>query len=265
MGQTHLLKQLEAMEEKLASPSDYTGVTRWMLPYADFLTLLIGFFIILFGLVKMENVTLTKTNLQNQKTLVQVEKQAAMEHRQLDLLKESIVKSGQDPAQLLQKAISILPETAHPKLDSTMKDLEESLIRQLHLEGQRITVSHDSRGLIISFQDKIFFEPGKATLTPASEKTLDKLSTILIQTHRQIRVEGHTDNTPIKTALFPSNWELSADRATTIVRTLIEWHHFPPDMLSAAGYGEYHPLANNSTIEGKQKNRRVDIVVLNPL
>jgi chemotaxis protein MotB len=121
---------------------------------------------------------------------------------------------------------------------------------------------------VISLKDSILFTAGNADLSPAARHTLDgliqQLHAALGGQSRPIRVEGHTDNSPIATSKYPSNWELSTARATTIVRFLVASHHFQPQLLSAAGYGEFKPVKDNSSIEGKQKNRRVDIVVLKP-
>jgi chemotaxis protein MotB len=94
---------------------------------------------------------------------------------------------------------------------------------------------------------------------------MGKLGLILLQTPNFIRIEGHTDNVPINTPRFPSNWELSVARATSVVQYLISRHNFPPERLSATGYGEYRPKASNATAEGRQKNRRVDFVILSSL
>jgi len=91
---------------------------------------------------------------------------------------------------------------------------------------------------------------------------LDNITEAIRKYSNSIRIEGHTDNVPIKTAQFPSNWELSTARATNIVHYLVDAHEFPPEKLSAIGYGEYRPIADNSSEEGRQKNRRVDVVVL---
>lgn len=248
MGALHPLRQLEDLDERLESRSGYTGNARWMIPYADFLTILLGFFIALFAMAKLENQKLTEMAAQAQQALAAAQKQ-------------EVQVNAATPEQ---------SEASHPveaaSAVSSVRGFDNDLLKELDtLKGQQITVSQDARGLVISLQERIFFEPGKAALTHQSEKTLDKLATVLIKTNHPIRVEGHTDNTPIRTAVFPSNWELSSIRATTIVRSLVERHHFPPERLSAAGYGEFFPLADNSTIEGKQKNRRVDIVILNPL
>jgi outer membrane protein OmpA-like peptidoglycan-associated protein len=106
------------------------------------------------------------------------------------------------------------------------------------------------------------FESGSAQMKSSSQAAFDRIANMLRQRDYRLRIEGHTDNAPIHTAQFPSNWELSTARATEIVRLLIVRDGFSPDGLSAAGFAEYHPVATNSTAEGRGMNRRVDIVVL---
>ncbi len=229
----HPMRKLEELENEMEDGHGYTSTSRWMIPYADFLTILLGFFIILYASVVKENQQLAQAETKAQQ-------QAVMEN--------PVKKS----------------ETEVEKQIESLQNLENDINQKLQIDGHQVKVSADPRGVVISFQEKIFFAPGQATLSPQAERTLDKLASVLKQTSHPIRVEGHTDNTPIQTTYFPSNWELSTARATKIVRSLVERHSFPPQRLSAAGYGEFYPVADNSTIEGKQKNRRVDIVLLNP-
>lgn len=253
MNGSHPLRTLEELHDSLELQSGYTGTSRWMIPYADLMTLLLGFFLAFFAITQA-NTSTTNPAKAKPATAFSTSK-----------LEE---KSGPDTSDmashLLKKTADEALAVSSP-LSEDMKSLEETLLKELNLKGQQITVSQDSRGLVISFQERIFFAPGQATLSPKAQQTLDKLASVLLPTAHPIRVEGHTDNTPIKTSKFPSNWELSTSRATVIVRHLIEKHHFPPHRLSAGGYGEFAPLADNSTIEGKHKNRRVDIVLLNPI
>jgi flagellar motor protein MotB len=106
------------------------------------------------------------------------------------------------------------------------------------------------------------FESGSALMKSTSVVAFDRIASLLRQRDYRLRIEGHTDNAPIHTAQFPSNWELSTARATEIVRQLIMRDGFAPDRLSAAGYAEYHPVAANANSEGRGMNRRVDIVIL---
>ena len=108
--------------------------------------------------------------------------------------------------------------------------------------------------------DPAFFDSGSATVRSASMDVL--LAMISALPHRAMRVEGHTDNVPIHSPLFPTNWELSTARAATITRLLLAQRAVEPDQVSAAGYAEFHPVASNDTLEGRTQNRRVDIIVL---
>lgn len=222
-----------------------TGSQRWMIPYADFITVLLGVAFLMYGATAvMPSTDATSTETQ----MAQIE----------DAQGQPVTMMAYEG----EPADQPNPESETPPKPLDAQAMEETLLSQLALSGQQVSVKEDARGLVISFQDRLFFDPGQATLTPSAASTLSKLADILNQVPTSIVVEGHTDNTPIKTAQYPSNWELSMARATTIVRSLIQTHHFDPKRLSATGYGEFQPIAENSTIEGKQKNRRVDIVLI---
>lgn len=234
----NLLQKMEALEKDLDC-TVHTGHTRWMVPYADLLTLLLGLFLVLFtASSKPEALKSPPAQTHTSKTILQnSEKQ---------------------------------PMNSSQKQDNAKDTALASQLRQQINQGLRmkdVVIRQQERGLVISLRDSILFAPGSAELSIPARKTLDRLSakltTVLHGQSRPIRVEGHTDNTPITTNRYPSNWELSTARATNIVRYLIASHHFSPANLSAAGYGEFRPVENNSSIEGKQKNRRVDIVILN--
>jgi flagellar motor protein MotB len=125
-----------------------------------------------------------------------------------------------------------------------------------------VTVHTEPQGVVITVEEQLLFQPGQAVLDKRAQAVLDQLAQWLITQTGDIRVEGHTDNTPIETAQYPSNWELSSARALAIVQHLVHQSSLTPQRLSAVGYGEHRPVADNSTIEGKRKNRRVDIVLL---
>lgn len=234
----NLLQKMEALEKDLDTLGQ-TGHTRWMVPYADLLTLLLGLFLVLFT-ASSKPEAMKNLSLQNQSA-------------------NTLKHSESQPTLLSQQSQDKAKDSA----------LAKQLQQQIHqgLQMKDVVIRQQERGLVISLKDSILFAPGSAELSGAAKKTLDRLSgklaIVLHGQSRPIRVEGHTDNTPITTSRYPSNWELSTARATNIVRYLIASHHFSPANLSAAGYGEFRPVENNSSIEGKQKNRRVDIVILN--
>jgi chemotaxis protein MotB len=128
----------------------------------------------------------------------------------------------------------------------------------------RVEVGASREGIVISLAGNLLFDSGKSDLKPRGMTLLDTLAERLRTMPNEIRVEGHTDNIPIATALYPSNWELSSARATTVSRYFAEHSDIAPIRLSAAGYGEFRPVAPNDTREGRARNRRVDLVVLFP-
>lgn len=134
-------------------------------------------------------------------------------------------------------------------------------IEQTGMEGVELELQE--RGLIVRFAEQVFFDLGQATLKPNALEILDSLADQLRDLPNPLRVEGHTDDWPIRTSTFPSNWELSVHRATNVVRYLIEEEGFDPQMLSVAGYAEYRPIRPNDTVQNRALNRRVDIVILN--
>jgi chemotaxis protein MotB len=121
-------------------------------------------------------------------------------------------------------------------------------------------MGHD--GLVISLREAGFFASGSATPSPSTLSTLRQIAASLGQTPYDIRIEGHTDNIPIHTVEFDSNWELSTARATRMARLFLDLKALPPERISAAGYAEFHPVSTNDTAEGRAENRRVDLVVL---
>jgi chemotaxis protein MotB len=129
--------------------------------------------------------------------------------------------------------------------------------------SKNVSTSIDERGLVISMNDTLLFDTGKADIRPEFQQELTEMGKILNQLGNYIRIEGHTDNVPISNDEYSSNWKLSCDRASNVTEFLIMKSGIQPQKLSAIGYGEYRPIADNSSEAGKAKNRRVDIIILN--
>ena len=127
---------------------------------------------------------------------------------------------------------------------------------------QEVRTEITERGLVIHIVESALFDEGSAVLKSKAMEVLDLIYDDIKDKPNHIRIEGHTDDRPIRTELFPSNWELSAARATEVVRYYIENYAFPPDKISALGYGEFRPVQPNNSIENRARNRRVDIVIL---
>lgn len=271
-----VMRRLEQVESDWGNGGEsnlvQTGQTRWMIPYADMITLLLALFMVLFALNHFKQQEASQDLITEQQKVLVLEQQLTRARQDLDVLRRNnsletlnnpLNASTLDSALVQSRAIeadlnrelSELQVQNHNKTDHNKTE---------PIQG-KIEVKPDSRGLVISLTEPLLFAPGSAELNTTSQQTLGVVAKTLLKLNRPIRVEGHTDNTPIATLKYPSNWELSTSRATNIVKYLLQHQHFKPNQLSASGYGEYHPLAENSSIEGKRKNRRVDIVVLNTL
>jgi len=148
--------------------------------------------------------------------------------------------------------------------ETDLSKLQDELQRALHNEItlHEVALHRESDGLVVSLREFGFFDSGSAAVKPEALPSLDRIASILAVRSCQLRIEGHTDTVPIHTVHMASNWELSTARATELVRLLIVRDGFAPERLSAAGYAEYHPIASNSTPQGRAQNRRVDIVIL---
>jgi len=150
------------------------------------------------------------------------------------------------------------------QVTKTQRQMEDQM--RSALESKDITISELQGKLTVNILDRVLFASGEADLKPEGEKVLDQVAGVLTQhTNRQVYVIGHTDNVPIRASAFSrynSNWELSTARATSAVRYLTEKAGVDPARMAAVGYGEYHPIADNTTAEGRAKNRRIAIVIM---
>jgi len=153
------------------------------------------------------------------------------------------------------------------ELVARLEALEQLKIRLAHdledaVRSQRLDITTDGRGLVISLPEQATFPVGTADLGDGAKALITRVAATIAPLPNLIRVEGHTDDVPIRTARFASNWELSTARASAVVAYMIEHDRIDPARLSAAGYGEYHPKVPNSSPQNRARNRRIDLVVL---
>lgn len=169
-------------------------------------------------------------------------------------LEKQKVKEVQSVAEEKDKEVS--------ELERAKKELEESL--QKEIGDYKAKLQMTERGLVITFVSEVFFDSGKDKVKEDGKLALAKVAEVLNKDvpNSQVAIEGHTDNDPIKHSGWKSNWELSSSRALAVLHYLTDQRGVNPKMLSANGYGEYHPIAANDTLENKRKNRRVEIVIL---
>lgn len=260
------------MRKKKKVP-EHVSQDRWLVSYADFITLLFAFFVVLYASaqvdkrkagrlaqaiqVAFQNLGVFKTS--NTKIPLQDDNAMPFENAQVV---ENTQLTG-DMKKIVNPMKGILSSAAETQ---SLENVQAAIQKALGPEIQRREVSMSMRpeGLIISLKEMGFFDSGAATIRPDSLDAVARLAEVLKQRPENLRIEGHTDNVPIHTARFASNWELSTSRSTEMIRLLITQYGLLPEHLSAAGYGEFHPVATNSTEAGRAQNRRLDVVILAP-
>ncbi len=221
----------------------------WITTFSDMMSLLLTFFILLFSMSSVETVKF-KQLLQSIKSALGVQQVPEMGTREgLEMINHQ--------AEVKENAVDELGGIVQAELENIKSQVEEFIFKN-KLAGN-VSVKLDARGAVITISDMILFSEGEAEFTASARPILKKLAKILNQFSYQIHVEGHTDNLPIKNDRYPSNWELSAARACEIVRFFID-AGIDPTRLRAIGFAQYRPIADNSTPEGRAKNRRVEIV-----
>jgi chemotaxis protein MotB len=218
------------------------GMMRWLLTYADMITLLLALFIILFAISNISAVKFNKLA------------------RAISGGFSSTSSINEPP-----NGGAIGSERGHTD-EANMADAKSQLDRYIAQQNlqSKVQTRITKQGLVITLlSDKAYYNSGSADLRPETKRLLAVVAGQLRSVRNAVRVEGSTDNVPIATAEYPSNWELSAARATGVTRYLVEREKIDPTRISFAGYGEFHPKFPNDTDAHRQQNRRVDIVILN--
>lgn len=269
---------------------EHENLERWLVSYADFITLLFATFTALYALsvadlAKLKDVAQSiRDGFQSQSLLSGIESIINGQSQPSASTTPASKQTGEgegllgkhDSVTFAQSEVKKVQET----LTTLKKDIQAANTAMLGKgagkgkgagEGggkdkskkRGVELSVQDRGIRISFDSTLLFEPGSAALREESKPVLGGIAKDIADFSKTnfIHIEGHTDNTPISTAIFPSNWELSSARASTVVRYLIGSHHFEPSHMAAVGYGETRPFTTNLTEEGRSKNRRIDIIV----
>jgi chemotaxis protein MotB len=252
---------------------------RWLVSYADFITLLFAFFTTLYAISTVDSQKMGKMVTSMRESFdsnlfppgsreLSFNSGSGNNPSARDILqgvdlrgvnsKESASQSLRDMKVPAKRAVL----NGEKDMGRLKREVEARLNADV-LKG-RVRTRIESRGLIITLGEGGVFDSGSDEIKPEGKALLETIAASLASVGNQIRVEGHTDNMPISNSRFPSNWELSTARATQMLRFLIVKSGLQPDLISAAGYAEYRPAASNDTAEGRASNRRVDLVILNP-
>lgn len=249
-------------------PEKHPNHERWLVSYADFITLLFAVFVCLYAMSvtdknKIESLVASiRESFGHVKTGASSERVNVLEStdlRKIPAIKPETLSPGRGGEDL--KTAMKNRSRAEVKDFYAAKAAIESVLKQYGAQD-KVSVQVTKRGLVVSLKEAGFFDSGSAEVKSSSFGLMDAVAKSLAHFSNPIRVEGHTDNVPINSPAFRSNWELSTSRATNVVQTLIDNYGFLPQTISAVGYGEFRPIADNGSVEGRKKNRRVDIVLL---
>jgi chemotaxis protein MotB len=219
---------------------------RWLISYADFVTLLFAVFVTMYAI--------SRVDAQKLRTMAESMQQAFQPG-----MASGASMIALSPGAAVAGKPAVVSGT--PGLEGLRARLAAQFVAQ-NVQGW-VDLEIDSRGLLISIREVGAFAAGSADLSAEAQTLLQSIGAVLAGVDNQIRIEGHTDDVPIHTSRFASNWQLSAARATTVVAFLLEHTETRPERVSVAGYAEYHPRVPNTSEAGRSLNRRVDLVVLN--
>lgn len=247
------------------APEKEANHERWLVSYADFITLLFAVFTTLYA-------------------MSQTDKKKAEEVMQSLQQSFGMVTAGAPTPKIniiQSKPVNIIP-TIKPEMsvapsgrarsgqvrtraeEKDFRQIKSSIEAYLVKQGaqNKVNLTITRRGLIVSLKEAGFFDSGQAQIKQNAHELLNTIAEVMTQYNNPLRIEGHTDNIPISTSQFPSNWELSTTRATNVLKYLLKYYDAEPEKISATGYGEFRPVADNSTPENRAMNRRVDMVLL---
>lgn len=221
---------------------------RWIVSYADMVTLLFALFVVLYALSDS-----------NPRKLLLVQ-------QSLDrAFSVGVLNGNSGNSAVFENAGGLTPAIGEIKTRNmiTISQTLGDFTKAAHLEN-KVQVRQTADSITISLADNLLFSSGSAELKPGSQEVLAEIAAVLRELPNNVRIEGHTDNVPVNSGDFPTNWELSGARATTVLRFLAEGAGMPVTRLTFGGYADTRPLGDNATAEGRALNRRADIVILYP-
>ena len=227
------------------------GAPSWVMTFADLVTLLMVFFILLFAMGSIEEEKWKQMKSSLKDALGQENIPEAGIREGLDVIKERVLD------ETTIHAVDEVGAMVAKEVEEIASEVEEFVFKN-KLAG-KVEVSSDERGAIITLSDTVMFPPGKSRMTYTGDEIIKQVFDILKQFSYQVKIEGHTDNVPMNTAQYPSNWELSAARAAEVARKLVK-AGFNPTNLSIEAFAQYRPKVPNDSRQGRATNRRIEIV-----
>ncbi len=245
------------------------GGEAWLLPYSDLMTLLLAVFIVLFAVSQMDSAKAEEMatafgGIFNGGTGILNSDGTSVIPLYADTMpevKENVISVEKESVGEEQGNGTLFEQQELNELEQIKGELQE-YFSEVGLENE-VTLRIDERGLVISLSSTILFDSGSAEIKPKNKDELITIAKTINKIDHYIRIEGHTDNIPINTTAYPSNWELSAARAAQVVKLFVDKGDINPEKMVVIGYGEFKPIGDNNTVEGRARNRRIDIIMLN--
>ncbi|MGE3977333.1 MAG: flagellar motor protein MotB [Nitrospira sp.] len=224
---------------------------RWLVSYADFITLLFAFFVVMYSISSV-NIGKYRTVSESIKAALNPLANQSGANQVISVGEAKLALQGRNPTDAKEVTIRRIRQLAQVIKDKQLKDMVAFVTIVQTINGD----------IVITIPDRLLFNSGEATVRTEALPFLEGLGGVILEMNRHTRVEGHTDDVPIRTAQFPSNWELSAARAVIVVRVLSELYGVPADHLAAVGHADTRPVTPNADAEQRAKNRRVEVVIL---
>lgn len=236
------------MSRRKRNESESSGAPAWMTTFSDMVTLLLTFFILLYSISNVDAKKFEALNNSLQSVLAGKTSSGILDEESAIITPP---QSGED-----------LTDLRH--IDEKTLEMYEQVKGYVEEQGLEaaVSVSVNRDGVFVDIKELILFEPGEVSIKPEGMEILNHLEGLFLQFDNRIVVEGHTDNVPAGTKEYPTNWELSADRAVNVVRYLSEVKKIPEVRLAAIGYGEFRPMAANDTAANRALNRRVNLLII---
>ncbi len=248
------------MERRRLQRSDKKGAPKWMVTFSDLMTLILVFFILLFSMsvVDATKFRAVAESFQERAIFDFYPSMIPFENPAEDInVKRDPFDDVDDPFKDVLKGESSDREL-NKLYEEVRQFLEENQLNEV------ISASRDDRGVVLVLQERALFETGEAQILEGARPFLSKVGTLLETIPNLVKVEGHTDSRPINTFRYPSNWELSGARASSVIRYIVDNNTIEPYRFMAVGFGDTRPVAPNTTAENLKKNRRVVIVISDP-
>lgn len=247
------------------------GAPEWMTTYSDLVTLLLTFFILLFSMATVDqnkfseiaaSLSYTMLNLKSGDSLIENSSNSiiAFDYTRFDSEEAAAKRKEKYIEDANEMVVDAEEKLKEKEFDEAKNDIRDTIAEQGI--SDKVQVIEEKDYLLIRLDQEIFFASGSADIVPEGKEVLSSLAPSLRELENEIMISGHTDNVPQTNKKYETNWELSTARATNVVRYLVEIENLEPSRFTATGNGEYRPVGDNNTPEGRQKNRRIEIKIL---